>query len=143
MYELAGDILAEGIDELAIAIENAWTMADMPLLSLDRRHWIELFQRVGFLSDSLRSEALKPRMPLILYRAATAHDRRTPGLAWSPNIEQARIFQEYYRRYTPHPLFLFEATVEPHQVLAYFHQTRGEDEYIVNIGNRSIRQLPG
>ncbi|WP_353111556.1 hypothetical protein [Microbacterium sp.] len=141
LAELVDDGRLDDLDDLAIAIEEAWTMADLPLLALPRRRWIELFERVGFLSDSVRSEALKPRMPLTLYRAATAHDRRTPGLAWSPDLDKAIFFQQYNSRYTPYPLFLFAATVEPHQMLAYFHQSRGEDEYIVNISNRSIRQL--
>lgn len=139
--ELADDISAEGLDELAIALEEAWTMADLPLLALPRRRWIELFQHVGFLADSVRHEASRPRTPLTLFRAATAHDRRTPGLSWSPDIEKARFFQDYNRRFTPYPLFLFSAEVEPHQMLARFHQSRGEDEYLVNLSNRSMRQL--
>jgi len=116
-------------------------MADLPLLALGRQRWIELFRRVGYLSDTVRRESLRPRIPLTLYRAAAAYDRVKPGLAWSQDIEQARSFQEYNLRHIRGPLFLFSAQVEPSEMLAYFHQTRAENEFLVDIPRERVHQL--
>jgi hypothetical protein len=137
--ELADSGDLDDLDELAYALEDAWTMADLPTIALPRRRWVELFRRVGFLVDARRDESARPTERMKLYRAATAHDRRTPGLAWSASLDQARFFVEYNRRYLPRPIILFTATVAPYQMLARFHESRSEDEYIVNVSNRSIK----
>lgn len=133
----------EDLDDLAEAVGDAWTSADLPLLALPRHDWVGFFRLLGYTVDGQRDSEMRPTTPLTLYRAATRFDLRTPGLSWTPDLERARFFQQYNTRYTTQPLLLLRTQAEPRHFLAYFDAARKEDEYLVAVSHRNVDMLPG
>ncbi len=129
-------------EDLAEAVSDAWTSADLPLRALARHEWVGLFRELGYTVDGRRRPELRPTTPLTLFRAATRYDLRTPGLSWTPDLNLARFFQQYNTRYMRQPLLLLRTRAEPHHFLARFHEARSEDEYLITVSNRNVDVLP-
>ncbi|RZL82301.1 MAG: hypothetical protein EOP32_11985 [Rhodococcus sp. (in: high G+C Gram-positive bacteria)] len=83
MNELERGIIARRL------LDN-WMNLDHPLDVHPREWWLTRFQRVGFTSDGIADEALRPKDGLVLARGAV-HAARD-GLAWTPDLALAEWF---------------------------------------------------
>lgn len=73
--DLLAEMWEEGslddLDDLAEAVGDAWTSADLPLLALPRHDWVGFFRVLGYTVDGRRNPEMRPTAPLTLFRAAT------------------------------------------------------------------------
>lgn len=137
------------VREIARGIRSAWTGAEWPLQQLDESIWLSLFDLAAGEGEYLhecepRSRDELPR-PLVLYRGC---DRRfAEGMSWSSSFEQARWFAKRWNPYDKnetHGLFRIELT-DPEPVLAYFHESRSESEYVLDpayLRDMEIEEIP-
>lgn len=138
LEEMWEDGQLEDLDDLAEAVADAWTSADLPLLTLTRHDWVGFFRLLDYTVDGRRDAAMRPASTMTLYRAATRFDLRNPGLSWTPDPDRARFFQRYNSRYERQPLLLLRVQAEPRHFLARFHEARQENEYLVSVSNRHV-----
>lgn len=83
--------------EVALGVAEAWVMAEYPLLNLEWLMWDELFQYVGFVSDSGSSGHGQTRpAPPVLYRSA--HPDFLQGMSWTSDLATAWWFASRNRR---------------------------------------------
>jgi hypothetical protein len=134
---------SKDIDGLAVAITDAWTSADWPLIRLDMIQWFKMFERTGYIVDGLRVSE-RPAKPFRVYRAAIIG--REKGFSWSEDIGVARFFKGYtasrlriedrHGKIVPHEIYT--AIVQPQDLLARFTGKRGgrdENEWVL-VGDR-------
>jgi len=132
-FELEGFDLFPA-DELAIAVEQAWTEAEFPARLLDKETWHNLFTQCGYIHDGTSRE--RPTESIQLYRGATPDTKA--GASWTDNIEKAQWFA---RR----PILfgkgeVYTASVEPARLFAYFNESRGESEYVIDTDDLEITE---
>jgi hypothetical protein len=116
------------LDELALSIEDAWTLAEWPQRLLDQDTWVEMFNHVGYLHNALRAPSQQPSQPITLYRGST--QELNQNMAWTDDIDQARWFSDRNRGYG-FDSYIWTAEVEPFAVLARFESARNESEYVI------------
>ncbi len=126
-------------DELAPAIEDAWTGSEFPLRQVEMAFWLELFEETGFIYNTVSDEAARPREPITLYRGATQD--AAAGMSWTDRVEEAQWFADRF----PHLVCkVWTAQVEPSRLLAHFHdpgKSRGEWEWVVDSHGLTVEQL--
>lgn len=117
--EFAGDM-----DLLAVALEDAWTLAEFPLRLMDADLWEVFFSEFGFLDNSEAQQHVPDEVP-VLYRAAAAGHER--GMSWTDSYEQALWF---YDRNVSYGFETVMLKVRPPRslVFAHFHGEHGRDE---------------
>jgi hypothetical protein len=130
MLQMWDDGKLKDLDDLAIAVTESWTRARLPLLSLPRKTWVGFFRITGFIVDGRRDEPSRPPKPILLYRAGGALDHEEPGLAWTPDLDNARFFAEHNLAFYGFESSIMRTTASPGQFLARFASTRDEDEYL-------------
>jgi len=105
---------------------GVWTM--VPTGQIDTRTWVAMFRMIGFVTEPPGLD--RPNRPLTLWRGSTRNGWNR--LAWTSDRAMAAWFAWRVPRTTSARYgCLFEATVEPSQVLARAEE-RGESEVIVD-----------
>ncbi len=133
------------LDMLAVVLMSSWRSGgsmpwarghSRPMLDLPRAEWVEMFRRVGYMSNVWRSPDDRPSEPVRLYRAATRDYR--DGLSWAPTPDGARMYL-----WSPSGLDhrLYVADVRPEWMLGRFDAAwaRRDVEVIADVPQHAIR----
>ncbi|WP_222438754.1 hypothetical protein [Rhodococcus sp. BP22] len=125
----------EDLFDLALALHDAWGMFDFPEMVMEKRHWVELFGRTGYISNGHRS--LRPTEGMTLYRGCVESQKF--GMSWTSIKEKAE-------RFAPSPFNgchceqVFSASVEPERLYAYLNDS-GEDTYVIETEGLAIERV--
>jgi hypothetical protein len=76
---------------------------------------------------------------LTVYRAAT--DDHELGLSWTTSFERAHWFATRVGAIAGRRHKIFELDVPRELVLAHFHESRGESEYVIDTSNLGLEDL--
>ena len=131
--------------ELRRGLEDTWTTCEWPGRAADHEVWVQLFELAGvdeeyYLHETeLRDRALLPDT-VHLYRAS-AEGHQT-GLSWTASFERAHWFATRLGALGGHDHQIYEITAPREAVLATFHATRREHEYVIDTG-RIDPTMPG
>lgn len=121
--------------ELRVALEDTWTTCEWPGRVAEYDLWLTLFDMAVEEGTFLDERELHPvaALPesLQLYRAAAPGYEQ--GLSWTTSFERAHWFATRlgWAAGTTHRIYEMDAPRE--SVLASFHTTRGEHEYVLDI----------
>lgn len=121
--------------ELRVALEDTWTTCEWPGRAAEYDLCLTLFDMAVEKGAFLEETELRPleALPesLQLYRAAAPGYEQ--GLSWTTSFERAHWFATRlaWAAGTAHRIYEMEAPRE--SVLASFHSTRGEQEYVLDI----------
>lgn len=123
--------------ELRKGLEDAWTSCEWPGLAADYEVWVHLFENAGVDEDHFLNETeLQERSHLPesvrVYRAA-AEGHQT-GLSWTTSFERAHWFGTRLGPIAGHSQQIYETQAPREAVLATFHATRREHEYVIDTG---------
>lgn len=140
-YILAMAVLGHGtltdLKEIAIGIQNAWTLAEWPEQAIDRDIWLTLFQTSGFLFNEL--SITPPSHPINLYRGAVPKYRI--GMSWTDDLERAEWFAHRFDGMRGTISGRVYTVTAPHEaILAHFTEARGENEWVLD-ANRVARRI--
>ena len=130
-YAVAEGRLTDPV-EIARGLDDAWTMCEWPGRAMDYDVWESLFALAldddEYLHDGeIRSKADLPET-ITLYRGA--HEEHEQGMSWTASFERAHWFATRLAMFSgPHRIFKIEAT--PDMILAYSHERRSEQEYVL------------
>lgn len=130
--------------ELRKGLEDTWTTCEWPGRAADHEVWVQLFELAGVDEDhylnetELRDRAQLPDAVRVYRAAAEGHQT---GLSWTTSFERAHWFATRLGALGGHHHQIYEATVPRDAVLATFHATRGEHEYVIDTG-RLDRVIP-
>lgn len=120
--------------QIRIGLEDAWTTCEWPGRAADYDVWRFAFDLAGGDGKYLREQELRDlsELPetLPLYRAAT--EGHELGLSWTTSFEKAHWFATRVGAFSGHRQQIFEIDAPRELVLAYFHETRGENEYVID-----------
>lgn len=122
------DIWGDGeLDEpelLAVAVEEAWTMAEYPARYLDPSEWWEPFW-------DARQHLHIPSAPITVYRGVKSPEHAY-GMSWSGTKATAEWFANRFGSSGGH---VYTIVAKPDQILAHFHAADGrqEDEYVLDL----------
>ncbi|MDN5754991.1 MULTISPECIES: hypothetical protein [Micrococcaceae] len=130
--------------ELRRGLEDTWTTCEWPGRAADHEVWVQLFELAGVDEDHYLHETEvrdRARLPgtVQLFRAA-AEGHQT-GLSWTTSFERAHWFATRLGAIGGRHHEIYEATVQREAVLASFHKTRSEHEYVIDTG-RLDRVIP-
>lgn len=123
--------------ELRKGLEDTWTTCEWPGRAADHEVWVQLFELAGVDEDhylhetEVRYRALLPDTVQLFRAAAEGHQT---GLSWTTSFERAHWFATRLGALSCHHHQIYEATVPREAVLATFHATRGEHEYVIDTG---------
>lgn len=122
------------IDDLPVAVEEAWTMPEWPARALDTDLWLAIFDEARGGDDGayLLEHTIRPHdelpNPLVVYRAAAeGHEH---GMSWTTSFDRAHWFATRLGALRPHSIWRLEAP--RHLVLARYHDSRGEHEVVID-----------
>lgn len=121
------------------ALLDRWMNAAHPLDVHPAAWWVERFRALGYSSDGVVSESLRPAGTQVLCRGSVASARY--GLSWSPSLEMGRWFA---RRCGGE---VWVAEFEPERLLAYMgerfgdQQVAGGTEYIADPAGLTLVRL--
>lgn len=123
--------------ELRRGLEDSWTTSEWPGRAADHEVWTYFFELAGIDEDHYLHETDlrdRSRLPetLQLYRAA-AEGHQT-GLSWTTSFERAHWFATRLGSLSRLPHQIYEIAAPREAVLAHFHATRREHEYVVDTG---------
>jgi len=121
----------DDLDQLAIAIEDAWTGCEWPARALDLFEWGAMFEAVGYLENTTRSP--RPSSVPVLYRAQAG--REVSGMSWTDDLDQARWFHNRNKEFGFDSRLLRIEGLNPRALYAHFHDpvnSRGEHEWVVD-----------
>lgn len=120
--------------ELRVALEDTWTTCEWPGRAAEYDLWLTLFDMTVEEGTFLDETELRPldALPatLQLYRAAAPGYEQ--GLSWTTSFERAHWFATRlaWAASTTHRIYEIDAPRE--SVLASFHTTREEHEYVLD-----------
>ena len=132
--------------EVRIALEDTWTTCEWPGRVADYDLWRTLFD--GALEDGsyLDETELRPveTLPATLpgYRAAAAGHEQ--GLSWTTSFERAHWFATRLGAIAGGTHRIYELDAPREWVLASFHDTRREHEYVIDLArgeNPELREV--
>ena len=130
---IAMDVLTDP-QQMRIGLEDAWTTCEWPGRAADYDVWRYAFDVAGADGKYLHEHELRDlsTLPetLPLYRAAT--EGHELGLSWTTSFERAHWFATRIGAASGHPHQIFEIDAPRELVMAYFHETRGESEYVID-----------
>lgn len=116
--------------ELRIALEDTWTGCEWPGRAATRDLWLTLFAEALEDGMYLDETDLRPRQALPVYRAAApGHE---DGLSWTGSLERAHWFATRLGALSRLPHRIFEMDAPREAVIASFHATRDEHEYVID-----------
>ncbi|GAB6858505.1 arsenate reductase/protein-tyrosine-phosphatase family protein [Microbacterium xylanilyticum] len=133
-----GDAPSEAaLDRFGTALIVAWVTgtpgrgrAWRPEIAAPREEWRRWFAATGYLQVGLRLPRLRPRSPIVLYRAATpGHER---GMAWTPDRSWAEMFQAIHAADGLRSA-IWTVRAEPEWVLAKAEHPGGNIEYVLDL----------
>lgn len=132
---VASGILSEG--ELRRGLEDTWTTCEWPGRAAEHKVWRYLFELAGvdddhYLHETELHDRAELRDSVRLYRAAT--EGHQTGLSWTTSFERAHWFATRLGAIAGRPHEVYETTAPYESVLATFHETRGEHEYVIDTG---------
>ncbi|GAA4515216.1 hypothetical protein GCM10023159_25050 [Brevibacterium yomogidense] len=113
--------------EVAQGLCDAWSGCDWPEARVEPRHWIEMFESIGYTDNGKMTDP--PTHPVSLYRGAP--DDRKQGMAWTTSLATAQRFASGEMRESPRPGEVWTTFAEPHAILAKIDD-RSEDEYVLH-----------
>ena len=120
--------------QIRIGLEDAWTTCEWPGRAADYDVWLYAFDLASDDGSYLHEQELRERSTLPetlpLYRAAT--EGHELGLSWTTSFERAHWFATRIGAVSGHKHQIFEIDAPRDLVLAYFHDTRGESEYVID-----------
>lgn len=139
---IAMDVLTDP-QQIRIGLEDAWTTCEWPGRAANYDVWRYVFDVAGadgkYLHDQeLRDVSLLPAT-LTLYRAAI--EGHELGLSWTTSFERAHWFATRIGAIAGRRHQIFEIDAPRELVLAYFHETRGESEYVIDTGDLAVDDL--
>ncbi len=123
--------------ELRKGLEDTWTTCEWPGRAADHEVWVYMFELAGVDEDhylheaELRERARLPESVRLFRAAAEGHQT---GLSWTTSFERAHWFATRLGALGSHHHEIYEATVPQEAILATFHETRGEHEYVIDTG---------
>ncbi|GAA3850366.1 hypothetical protein I6I57_14020 [Brevibacterium casei] len=127
--------------ELRIALEDTWTGTEWPGLAATRELWVMLFEEALESGMYLDETELRPLQALPetlqVYRAAAAGHEE--GMSWTTSFERAHWFAIRLGAIARRPHRIFEMDAPRQMVLASFHASRDEHEYVLD----TSRAAPG
>lgn len=130
---IAMDVLTDP-HQIRIGLEDAWTTCEWPGRAADYDVWRYAFDVAGADGKYLHEHELRDRSSLPetlpLYRAAT--EGHELGLSWTTSFERAHWFATRIGAVSGRPHQIFEIDAPRDLVMAYFHETRGESEYVID-----------
>lgn len=130
---IAMDVLTDP-QQIRIGLEDAWTTCEWPGRAADYDVWRYAFDVAGADGKYLHEHELRDlsSLPetLPLYRAAT--EGHELGLSWTTSFERAHWFATRIGAVSGHPHQIFEIDAPRELVMAYYHETRGESEYVID-----------
>lgn len=126
------------LDELAKGVEEAWTIAEFPMMHLRQTDWLDLFAAVGFLRNEYREGPHAESVAV--YRGSTPGLRRR--WSWTEDLERAQWFATTRREQGQGDAVVWTATIPPGRALANFTQSRKESEWVFNPVGVKLAQLP-
>ncbi len=130
---IAMDVLTDP-QQMRIGLEDAWTTCEWPGRAADYDVWRYAFDVAGADGKYLHEHELRDlsTLPetLPLYRAAT--EGHELGLSWTTSFERAHWLATRIGAVSGHPHQIFEIDAPRELVMAYFHETRGESEYVID-----------
>jgi len=123
--------------EIAKGIRDAWTMAEWPTQAADDELWMAMFDAALGPDEYLREAAPAPvaELPEVvtLWRGAT--EEHALGMSWTDDRERALWFATRFSRMRGSSAGdLYQADIHRGVVLARFHESRGENEWVIDIG---------
>ncbi|MFD1861028.1 hypothetical protein ACFSB0_13970 [Aeromicrobium camelliae] len=120
--------------ELRVALEDTWTTCEWPGLVAEYDLWLTLFDMAVEEGTFLEETELRPleALPesLQLYRAAAPEYEQ--GLSWTTSFERAHWFATRLGWAAGKAHRIWEMDAPRESVLASFHATRGEHEYVLD-----------
>ncbi|SBN95172.1 Hypothetical protein PFR_JS13-2_782 [Propionibacterium freudenreichii] len=130
---IAADVLTDPV-QVRIGLEDAWTTCEWPGRAADYDVWLMAFEVAGadghyLLEHDLRDRAELPDT-LTLYRAAT--EGHELGLSWTTSFDRAHWFATRIGAIAGRPHRIFEVDAPREWVLAHFHDSRRESEYVID-----------
>lgn len=123
--------------ELRRGLEDTWTTCEWPGRAADHEVWLYMFELAGvdehhFLQETeLADRASLPESVRVFRAAAAGHET---GLSWTTSFERAHWFATRLGAIGGHRHEIYETTAPREAVLATFHETRGEHEYVIDTG---------
>lgn len=121
--------------ELRVALEDTWTTCEWPGRAAEYDLWRILFDTVLEDGTFLDETELRPveALPesLRLYRAAAPGYER--GLSWTTSFDRAHWFATRLGALARQPHRVYEIDASREWVLASFHETRHEHEYLIDL----------
>ena len=123
--------------ELRKGLEDTWTTCEWPGRAADHEVWVQLFELAGVDEDhylhetEVRDRARLPETVQLFRAAAEGHQT---GLSWTTSFGRAHWFATRLGALGGRHHEIYEATVPREAVLATFHATRGEHEYVIDTG---------
>lgn len=121
--------------EMRIALEDTWTTCEWPGRAAEYDLWRVLFDMVledgTYLDETELSPIENLAETLLLYRAAAPGYEE--GLSWTTSFDRAHWFATRLGAISGMPHRIHEMDAPREWVLASFHETRGEHEYLIDI----------
>lgn len=120
--------------EIGRGLQDAWTTCEWPGRAAHYEVWLSVFELAvepgHYLAETeLRSHEDLPKM-LTVYRASAAGHEL--GLSWTTSFERAHWFATRLGAIAGGRHRIHELDVPREQVLAHFHATRGEHEFVID-----------
>lgn len=139
---IAMDVLTDP-QQIRIGLEDAWTTCEWPGRAADYDVWRYAFDLARADGKYLHEQELRDvsslQEALPLYRAAT--EGHELGLSWTTSFERAHWFATRIGAIAGRRHQIFEIDAPRELVLAYFHETRGESEYVIDTGDLAVNDL--
>lgn len=120
--------------EIRLGLEDAWTTCEWPGRAADYELWLNMFELAleegHYLAETeLRSHEDLPESVTVYRAAAEGHEL---GLSWTTSFERAHWFATRLGAIAGGQHRIHELEVPREQVLAHFHATRGEHEFVID-----------
>lgn len=129
--------------QVRIGLEDAWTTCEWPGRAADYDVWLFAFDHAGADGHYLEEHELRDRATLpetlTIYRAAT--EGHELGLSWTTSFEKAYWFATRVGAFSGHRQKIFELDAPRDWVLAHYHETRGESEYVIDTTRLDLDEL--
>ena len=134
-YVLFTNLYYMTVEDVAVALEQSWTMAEWPCRLIEPDLWLEAFDLVldeynAYVTDNgvLESWDTLPEK-VTLYRGAFKDD--IEGMSWTGSLSVAKWFAHRWALAGKDGVVV-TTTVPRSAILAHFTD-RNEDEYVINI----------
>ncbi len=129
--------------QIRIGLEDTWTTCEWPGRAADYEVWLYAFEHASTDGHYLEEQELRDRttlpQTLTVYRAAA--EGHELGLSWTTSFDKAYWFATRVGALAGHRHKIFELDAPRDWVLAHYHETRGESEYVIDTNGLSLEDL--